>query len=179
MDEWTQGYSAAELDEAQERYGLRFPPDLVALLRARRPVQAYDWRRDDEAIRKALEWPLEGLLFDLEHSDLWLPQWGERPDTMGGRAEVLTDLVHAAPRLIPIFGHRYIPEEPHRAGNPVFSVWQSDVIHYGADLADYIRREFEPGAFPLQPVTGTVRCIPFWSDLVGANGDAAGADRTR
>ena len=169
MDEWTQGYSAAELDAAQTRYGLRFPPDLVALLIARRPIQAYDWRHDDMAIRKALEWPLEGLLFDLEHSNLWLAQWGERPDTMGGRAEVLTDLVHAAPRLIPIFGHRYIPEQPHAVGNPVFSVWQSDIVYYGMDLADYVCREFEPGAFPLEPVTGAVRRIPFWSDLVDAN----------
>lgn len=169
MDEWARGYSRAELEAAQARHGVHFPPDLLELLMDRRPVQAYDWRRDDEAIRKALEWPLEGLLFDLEHSNLWLPQWGERPDTLGGRAEVLTDLVHAAPRLIPIFGHRYIPEQPALAGNPVFSVWQSDIVYYGGDLADYVRREFEPGPFPLPPVTGPVRRIPFWADLVDAN----------
>lgn len=169
MDEWTQGYTQAELEEAQERYRFRFPPDLLALLRDRRPLHSYDWRHDDVAIRKALEWPLEGLLFDLEHSNLWLDGWGERPDTLGGRAEVLTDLVHAAPRLIPIFGHRYIPETPHAAGNPVLSVWQSDIIYYGVDLPDYLRREFEPGEFPLKPVTGAVRPVPFWSDLVDAN----------
>ena len=169
MDHWTHGYTQAELDIAQELYGLRFPPDLVALLLDRRPVPSYDWRTDDEAIRKALEWPLEGLLFDLEHSNLWLDQWGERPDTMGGRAEILTDLVHAAPRLIPIYGHRYIPAEPHAAGNPVFSVWQSDIVYYGTDLADYLRREFEPGYFPLPAVEGAVRPIRFWSELVDAN----------
>src|SRR5690606_29940185 len=72
MDEWTRGYSREDLDEAQARHGVHFPPDFLALLIARRPVQAYDWRHDDVAIRKALEWPLEGLLFDLEHSNLWL-----------------------------------------------------------------------------------------------------------
>lgn len=47
------------------------------------------------------------------------------------------NVLKAAPRLIPICSHRYIPEEPHDAGNPVFSVMQSDVIYYGADLANY------------------------------------------
>lgn len=169
MVEWTQGYSVSELDDAQARYGLRFPPDFIALLREPQPIHIYDWRHDDVAIRKALEWPLEGLLFDLEHSDLWRPQWGDRPDTMGGRAERVTDLVHAAPRLVPIFGHFYVPEEPCVSGNPVFSVWQSEVTHYATDLTDYVRRQAGPGAVPLEPVTGTVRYIRFWSDLVDAN----------
>lgn len=35
---WTDGYTQGELDTAQERYGLRFPPDLAALLLERRPI---------------------------------------------------------------------------------------------------------------------------------------------
>jgi len=29
---WTHGYTSGELEAAQERYQLRFPPDLIALL---------------------------------------------------------------------------------------------------------------------------------------------------
>lgn len=163
-EHWTGGYSQVELDLAQERHGLRFPPDLVALLLDRRPLAGWDWRTDDAGIRGALEHPLRGLLFDVERNDLWWPEWGERPPSAEERAELVTAIVQAAPRLIPLIGHRYIPEEPHEAGNPVFSVMQSDVIYYGANLAEYFANEFD-GANRLS----AVRRIPFWSKLVERN----------
>ena len=165
VDRWTKGYSSAELDAAQERYGLRFPQDLIALLLDRRPVDGWDWRSDHEGICRALAHPLEGLLFDLEHNDLWWREWGARPATAAERAEVVTSVVLAAPRLVPLIGHRYIPEEPHDAGNPVFSVMQSDVIYYGADLNEYFANEFGE-----TDSVGPTRRISFWSDLVERNG---------
>ncbi|CCE04373.1 hypothetical protein BRAS3843_1060040 [Bradyrhizobium sp. STM 3843] len=42
-DHWTKGYTQIELDDAQAKFGLVFPPDLVALLRDRRPVRGHDW----------------------------------------------------------------------------------------------------------------------------------------
>jgi len=165
MRDWTSGYSQAELESAERRFGLRFPPDLADLLRERRPAAGYDWRTDDGRIRQALGQPLEGLQFDVEHNGLWWPEWGDRPATPGERAEAMRAIVEAAPRLIPIIGHRYIPESPHEAGNPVFSVMQSDIVYYGADLADYLRRDFSPVP-PQTPVERPGRHIPFWSDLV-------------
>ena len=53
---WVEGYTQSELDVAQAKYGLVFPPDLLALLRDRRPVLAYDWRSDDKEIREMLNW---------------------------------------------------------------------------------------------------------------------------
>ena len=168
-EEWTRGYTQSELDAAQERYGLRFPPDLVALLLDRRPLSGWDWRADDAGIRRALKHPLGGLLFDVEQNSLWWPEWGERPASPAERAEIVTAVVEAAPGLIPLIAHRYIPEEPHEAGNPVFSVMQSDVIYYGADLADYFDREFHPAPFPGKPLAPDIKFIPFWSDLVERN----------
>lgn len=52
------------------------------------------------------------------------------------------ELVAAAPRLLPIYSHRYLLAEPCRAGNPVFSVYQSDIIVYGTDLRTYLLHEF-------------------------------------
>lgn len=165
MRHWTSGYTQSELDSAQQRFELRFPPDLVELLLERRPVAGYDWRTDHDRIRQALRAPLEGLQFDVEHNGLWWPEWGDPPATIGERAEAMSALVQAAPRLIPIMGHRYIPERPHAAGNPIFSVVQSDIIYYGADLPDYLRRDFSPN--PLRtPVGEPNRRIPFWSDFV-------------
>jgi hypothetical protein len=169
MEDWLPGYSARELDDAQARYGLKFPPDLISLLAERRPKRGYDWRHDNAAIERAMAHPLDGLLFDLEHNALWWPEWGDRPEKEEERASVLTAIVSAAPRLIPILGHRYIPETPSDVGNPVFSVMQADTIYYGANLADYFQREFNPSAFTNEPMASPIRRIPFWSDLVERN----------
>lgn len=165
-DPWTSGYTQAELDAAQETYGLAFPPDLIDLLRDRRPAMAPDWRTDDERIRGMLAWPLDGLLFDVEQNELWWPEWGERPAQVEARREVVAAVVAAAPPLVPIFSHRFLPTEPLEAGNPVFSIYQSDAIIYGVDLADYVAREFEGlrGAWPHRP-----KAIRFWSELAASN----------
>src|SRR5258708_22045909 len=66
---WAEGYTRHDLDVAQETFGLTFPPDLIALFLERRPVRGWDWRSDGEKIRQTLEWPLQGLLFDVERND--------------------------------------------------------------------------------------------------------------
>jgi len=159
---WAEGYTQSDLDAAQAKYDLVFPPDLVSLFRDRRPVRGYDWRSDDKEIRAMLKWPLEGLLFDVENNALWSPEWGDRPNTAGARSEVLAKVVSGAPKLIPLVSHRYLPAEPHEAGNPVFSIYQSDVIYYGVDLEDYFEREFVTQD---RPCPEHIKRIRFWSDL--------------
>lgn len=167
MEDWTTGYTRTELNEAEEKFGLRFPPDLFDLLCERRPVNGYDWRTDADRITEALQWPLEGILFDVEENQFWLSNWGERPHEPEERAEIVTDAVAQAPKLIPILSHRYIPQEPHERGNPVFSVYQTDIIYYGADLDDYFRREFEFSGRPAEAgPMAPARYIRFWSDIV-------------
>lgn len=163
---WGPPYTEAELDAAQARFGFLFPPDLRALLLKHRLVMALDWTRDHEKIAEMFAWPYEGLLFDVENNDLWWPEWGPRSDDPAARAVALRRVVDAAPRLIPVCGHRYIPETPHAAGNPVFSVYQADIIVYGTDLADYIHHEFMAGPLSYAPA-GEPRIIPFWSEMAG------------
>jgi hypothetical protein len=92
---------------------------------------------------------------------------GAKPADVEQRRAVLGAAMDAAPKLIPVYGHRYLPESPHERGNPVFSVVQSDIIVYGADLQDYLRREFEGG--PWLP-TAQTKVIPFWSEMVFRRG---------
>lgn len=164
--QWLKGYTQAELDSAQRRFDLQFPPDLIALLKEKRPANGHDWTNDAD-IRRALAWPFEGLLFDVEQNHLW---WrGTRPTKVDARKEILRSVVSRAPKLIPLIGHRYLPEEPREQGNPVFSVYQADVIYYGANLTDYFEREFL--GFNHRPWSQPTKHIPFWSDLVERNGD--------
>ncbi len=160
---WAEGYTQEELNIAQGKYGLTFPPDLIAFFLERRPVLGWDWRSDEPEIREMLKRPFEGLLFDVEHAGLWWPEWGDRPAHAHERAEILQKAVDNAPQLVPLVGHRYIPSEPSEAGNPVFSIHQSDVIYYGVDLAHYFERELGASS---RPIAGPIKHIRFWSDLV-------------
>jgi hypothetical protein len=165
MDHWLSGYTRSQLDEAQDRYDLRFPPDLIDLYLEKRPADGYAWDTEDARIREMLEWPYDLLLFDVEHG-FWWPDWGERPEIAEHRAEVLRSALRQVSRLIPIIAHRFVPETPDERGNPVFSMHGFDTIYYGADLTDYFQRELHPALFPGVPLPGEVRRIPFWSDIV-------------
>ncbi len=160
--EFDSGLTDAEVKSVETRFGFRFPPDLREFLQTALPhgPQFPDWRSGDEAI--LLDWldsPRRGILFDVEHG-FWLEEWGSPPRSLTEATEVVTALVKSAPKLIPIYSHRMMPEEPHLSGNPVFSVHQTDIIHYGFDLADYFRNEFNlPGREPWPEV---VRAIRFW-----------------
>lgn len=172
------GMTADEFARVERRFGFRFPLDLREFLAAGLPVSDgwVDWRGSDEATILAwLRWPLEGICSDIECNGFWLPEWGARPPGLPDAFAVARQAVAQAPMLIPILGRRYIPSPPADPGNPVFSVYQTDIIHYGANLMDYVQNEFSY-AFgrPGYAIRGTPRCIPFWSRLVEENGDPTG-----
>jgi hypothetical protein len=139
------GLSDSEVTVAESRLGFRFPPDLRAFLQTALPrgERFPDWRSGDEAaLRDWLDLPRQGVVFDIEHNEFWLPEWGPRPPSLTDAKRVAEQLVAGAPRLIPVYMHRMMPAEPHLPGNPVFSVHQTDIIVYGTDLGDYLAHEF-------------------------------------
>ena len=164
------GLRDSEIRAAEATYAIRFPPDLEELLRYALPVGSPwpDWRKDSNAeIHDALNWPLEGILFDIERNAFWLAEWGERPAELDRAFAIASEHVALAPRLIPVFAHRYLPQEPSSAGNPVFSVYQTDIIYYGSNLAEYFANEFPSyfrgaGGSTYQISQPVVR-IDFWS----------------
>jgi hypothetical protein len=161
-------YSQTELDDVQAKWNLRFPPDLVALLRERRPLiddpHCFDWvTADPEHIRERLAWPFEGYWYSVEMNGFWWPEWGQRPESLSDQRNKLRGIFAEAPKLIPLLGHRYIPDDPHECGNPVFSVYGSDIIHYGADLPDWIKRESD--SWEKRPCP-PIKEIRFWGPAV-------------
>jgi hypothetical protein len=165
------GLTEAETRDTEYRFGFHFPPDLRALLQTGLPVGDYfpDWRDgDEERLWNRLNWPLEGMQFDIENNVFWLAEWGPRPASLGeGEAyQLAAQTVASAPRLIPIYSHRYIPADPARVGNPVFSVHQMDIIIYGHDLLSYFAAEFHSVAKWHTPPLDA-RPIRFWSELAG------------
>lgn len=113
--------------------------------------------------------PVDGICFDVEHNAFWYDPWGPRPADLEEACALARRHLQAAPPLVPIYLHRFIPAEPAQAGNPILSVVQADIICYGADLEDYLAREFGGnGSRPVSPPVGEagVESIPFWGDIV-------------
>jgi hypothetical protein len=166
------GLSLSELDGVESFFAFRFPPDLAELLRAGLPIGEKwpNWRAavqgDDNAIKQIqqmLDWPHEGMCFDVEHNGAWDPSWGSRPASMQDALRIASDAVRAAPMLIPVYGHRYLPSDPCEAGNPVFSIHQWDIIVYGRDLQSYFEAECDGWRPELSADAKTIRSWTAWS----------------
>jgi hypothetical protein len=177
------GLTDAEFERIEQEFGFQFADDHRAFLAAGLPVNTRpeprepgvvythpepwpDWRSDDcDKLRGLLAWPSEGVLFDVENNGFWYEGWGRRPTDMTATVATATQMLTQAPTMVPVYGHRYLPARRGIVGHPVLSMWQTDIICYGLDLADYIDREFGrkgPGDDPWEPEA----TIEFWRDLV-------------
>ncbi len=174
----TPGLSDGEVTEIEARFGFRFPPDLKCFLQQILPISDgwVDWRNStDTKIQERLNWPLDGLIFDIEHNAFWLDTWGKKPDVLADAVEIAGTEVAKAPTLIPIFSHRYMPDDPPLAGNPVFSVYQTDIIYYGYDLTSYFENEFavETNGYHIRGYRPDIsqkqpRPIRFWDEIINS-----------
>lgn len=171
------GLTEGECRAAEERYGFVFPPDLRWFLTSWLPISRGfpNWRSLGPSVDEQVNWPLEGILFDVMNSQYWRTEWGSRPKSDEAAAAIATQHVRAAPKLIPVMNHVCLPSLPNSEGNPVFSVYQTDVIHGGASLADYLFRILPLDPFAERdPVTDPVYSpayliIPFWTQLAKEN----------
>ena len=164
------GLTHEEIRLVEASFGFRFPPDLKSYLMFALPSGKGwpNWRDiADPEIHWMLNWPYEGMCFDIQNNVFWPAGWGAKPESLTEAFEVAKRKIEAAPKLIPILGHRYLPDRPSIEGNPVFSVYQTDIIYYGSDLWDYFRNEF-PDDVDLDEyqISDVLRRIEFWSDFV-------------
>ena len=132
------GLTDAEFASIETRWSLTFPPDLRVLLERCLPVshRFVNWR-DPADVQNRLDWPADGIAFDVTQNVLWPPEWGDRPSRDDDAAAIAKAEVAKAPTLIPLQGHRYLVGEPAASGNPVLSVYQADIIFYGDNLLDW------------------------------------------
>jgi hypothetical protein len=160
------GLTGGELDAIEAEFAFSFADDHRAFLAAGLPTGRGwpDWRAGDRAaLRQRLALPVEGVLFDVGQNDFWYDGWGPRPAQDGAALAVARSGLVTAPRMIPVYSHRYLPAGRDRAGHPVLSIYQADVVCYGADLVGYLCAEFGLGERAPQPCRPTVE---FWSRLV-------------
>lgn len=161
------GISPNELDQIEEQLALKLPPDFRCLLEnLHDPLEVFfPWNKFTLAeYQESIEWIISGIEFDIEHNSCWLSRWGTRPEDLTEAKMVMREDFKGWPRLVPIKGHRYLAVEPCLAGNPVFSIWQTDIICYGATLGEYLINEFVE-QIPNPAAWTPKRDIPIWQNL--------------
>lgn len=140
---WLHGLTEAEIVALEKRWNVPFPPDyrlFLSRLHAPNLPQAGIYRDDDHLLKlysvpSFFNWQTNEAVIQDHYDALW--DW---PGTETERTH-LQELVHAAPKLIPINGNRYLLAEPCQEGNPVLSIYHADMIVYAANLRDYLIRE--------------------------------------
>ena len=168
------GLSDEEFEKIEKFYNIKFPKVLKILYKSFLP-NLYNWRdfsEDNvEKIKKYLNMPIEGILFDIQYNSFWMDCFGEKTgDIEQNKAKAEEYLKNAkeeeVPRLIPIYSHRYVPSFPDSIDVPVFSVMQTDIIYYGKNIENYFEHEFGNNYNPEQESAdlGVIE-IPFWSKL--------------
>ncbi|MFE6222405.1 hypothetical protein [Streptomyces sp. NPDC057854] len=152
--EMAPGLTDEEFSRIEATYGFEFSPEHRAFLAAGLPIASPpeegatwqqpwpEWRHADaDDLRHRLDWPAREVLGDVAHGN-WHPALGVRPATTKGAVETARAVLAQAPRLVPVCAHRFVPAGRNTPGHPVLSVWGTDIICCGRDLADYIDHEF-------------------------------------
>jgi hypothetical protein len=162
------GLTDSEISRVESAFGFTFGTEHRALLTMALPMGPgwVDWRdgaADD--LRGRLDWPIDGVVFDVHNNGFWPASWGDRPVDRGQAEALAREHLASVPKLVPVYSHRYLPAAPAPAPSPVFSAYQTDVIIYGDDLLDYVAHEFTSG--PPHPAAGDLPRVAFWSELAG------------
>ena len=167
--EFAIGLKDEEISIIEQEYGIVFPEELKKLYKEALPISNgfYNWRdRNDESvkcIKRAMQLPVQGIVEDSEDID-WNEIWGEEPINSDERKRNIKDMALKAPKLIPIYSHRYVAsfecEKP-----PILSVYGTDIIYYAKNIIDYFLIEFKMKEYEIFK-NNEVSYIPFWSDLV-------------
>lgn len=181
---FAEGLTNTEIEELEGRYRFVFPLDLRYFLQLALPISPYfvNWRDEPNKLSSWLRRPVEGILFDVIHNTFWFPEWGPRPEEAAEALMVAERKLAEVPTLIPIGDQIFpkcIPASPTEAGNPVFSIHQTDILHAGRDLGDFLRWLSRPreecehdeaqGIDPTPVFCADYRPIAFWTELTRQN----------
>jgi len=152
-----------QIDEVEEKYAVKFNNEHREFLRILHAIDKkevieyedendeiisekstwfYNWLEDEEEILERLHGLSDWLFSDVEGlNKVWLKSWGKRPLSKERREEIFQQWFSKIPKLIPIYGHRFVVSDSSLKWNPVLSMWGSDIIVMGWDFKTYLLNE--------------------------------------
>lgn len=167
--EFETGLTIEEITKIEDIYTIKFPKSLKEFLMMTLPISKgfLNWRNLDQDnvmfIKKIINRPAEAV-YELAEEVSWSDDWGKEPENETDIALIVRERLKSAPKLIPVYGHRYIPMIPED-NPPIISIHDIDIIYYGQNLEDYFKVEFggkEQGKIEFK----NINPIPFWSDIM-------------
>lgn len=167
--EFEAGLTVEEIAKIQDTYKIVFPKSLKEFLTIALPISKgfYNWRNFEQDnvrfIKEIINRPIEDV-DELAEEVYWCDDWGKEPENEMQIALIVRERLKSAPRLIPIYAHRYIPMIPED-NPPIISIHDIDIIYYGENLEDYFKVEFKKkkqGKIEFE----NINPIPFWSDIM-------------
>ena len=170
------GLTEAEIQKIEAIYDIRFPGSLRGFYGFGVPFSEDEhefprWADFSEGnvakIKERIEKPIQWLLFHVK-MDFWLPNWGNRPKSADEAIGQFMEIATASPRLVPVYGHRYMPCLDGINDPPVISTVGRDTIYYGSNLREYWQNEFRDDGEEFIVSPNNLH-IPFWSDIMNAN----------
>jgi hypothetical protein len=144
------GLTDEEFEKIEKFYSIKFPISLRTLYKSFLP-EFYNWRDFSEEnvnkIKYYLNWPIEGILYDIQNNGFWKKCFGQRTNDINENKKIALEFLEnssneTVPKLIPVYAHRYVPCYPDIMDIPVISVYQTDIVFYGKNLEDYFKSEF-------------------------------------
>jgi hypothetical protein len=111
----TRGFSDDEIARIEETFAFSFGAEHRACLAAVVPVgeRWVDWREaTHEQIQARLDWPVDGVIFDVHNNGFWPSSWGERPTDRMSAERQARERLDQVPNLVPIYADRYLPAAP-------------------------------------------------------------------
>ena len=163
------GLSYIELQFIENFYQIEFPQSLRNFLMEKVPVSNgfYNWRnmnKDNvEYIKEIIRIPFDRI-YNMADEVYWCNDWGYKPDDEEIYLYTVREKLKSAPKLVPIYSHRYIPMILDK-NPPILSIYDVDIIYYGIDLEDYINIEFG-NKKQVDIQFDIVPHIDFWSDIM-------------
>lgn len=167
--ELKKGLDSYEISEVESVYNVKFPIDLKDFYAEVLPVGEgfYNWRDFSEInvhrIKSVLDRPLQDVKEDVSNI-VWNEDWGNPPDDNNEKSKCIILLLEKAPKLIPIYKHRYMASQ-YNSSNPIFSMYGLDIIFYGENLEQYFDIELRYKKHS-DINYNNIRKINFWSDIL-------------
>lgn len=167
--EFETGLTLQEITQIEDVYKIKFPNSLKEFLMMALPISTgfYNWRNLEQdnvmTIMKIINRPIKDV-DELAEKVFWWDDWGEKPTDKMDIALIVRERLKSAPKLIPIYAHRYIPMI-QEDNPPVISIHDIDIIYYGQNLEDYFKVEFGVKEHRMIDYKN-INPIPFWSDIM-------------
>lgn len=159
---FSSGLTNDTVKKIEDIYQIRFPDSLKDFYLTALPISVVNakfpkWNdfspENVSYIRQLMSAPYHWLKHDIERG-FWLSSWD---------GKTIDELFANAPKLIPIYSHRYVPMLNH-ANPPVISTVGRDTVCFGVSLEDYLLREFCNSSIVFEKMR--ISYIPLWGDIL-------------